>query len=77
MPRYIPPSIESIGLKKHLEATKQKHNDYGYDDFVKMRSTKPPVNPVNMARIFTVDVKTIKSWIAIYNRELNDENSRI
>jgi hypothetical protein len=72
MTRYTPPSIKDIGLKNHLDLTKKVHNGYGYDDFVKMRQPMPPVNPVNMARIFGVTRATMTKWIEIYNTEKDD-----
>lgn len=67
MPRYIPPRIADKGLERHLNDTAERHNGYAYNDFVDMRSRD--VNVANLARIFGVDVKTVKHWIEIYNKE--------
>ena len=60
-------NIERVGLKRHLEASKQEHNGYGYDEFVLMRYSK--VNKVNLARIFGVDRKTIDRWVEVLAKE--------
>jgi hypothetical protein len=77
MPRYIPPKIEERGLRSHLDFTRQNHNDYGYDDFVKMVSRDPNgvrrVNPANVARLFGVDRKTVIRWIEILEKETDLE----
>lgn len=70
MPRYIPPSIADRGLENHLDQTKSLHNDYGYADFVDMLSRD--VNKANLARIFGVDVKTVRKWVYIYQKENED-----
>lgn len=64
MPRYVPPSIEEIGLQSYLNNNATSHNGYGFDDFVKLFSTG--VNKVNLAKAFGVDRKTIDRWLEIY-----------
>lgn len=74
-PRINPQGIKKVGLKKHLDDTREYHNGYAYDDFVKMRDPHNTVNKVNMARIFKVDRRTIEKWINIYEEEIGNENS--
>lgn len=64
---YSPPGIRDKGLIKHLEDSKHLHNNYGYTDFLTMHDQK--VNTANMARLFNVDWRTMKKWIAIYKEE--------
>jgi len=69
--QYKPPKIEDIGLKNYLNQTKHKHNDCGYDEFVKRYELNEPKTV--MARAFSVDRLTINKWIVIYLKEINFE----
>ena len=60
-------SIRKLGLKKHLEATKTIHNNFGYDNFVVMLASG--VNVSNIAKAYNVDRRTVVKWLQIYKEE--------
>lgn len=73
--RYKPPSIEEVGLKKYLNGSKELHNSYGYDDFVRL--VESGLNKAGLAKAFQVERATIYKWLAIYETESgNDQQVR-
>lgn len=68
-----PNRIRSIGLKKHLDATKAEHNNRGYLEFVKYLEMGDEfgerVPGIKMARAFNVSRITMDRWIIIYHEE--------
>lgn len=69
--RYRPPSIEDVGLKKYLNQSKETHNGYGYDDFVRL--IESGLNKAGLAKAFQVERSTIYKWLAIYESESGSE----
>lgn len=65
--KYRPKSIREVGLRAHLDATKLKHNNFDYSDFVTM--VEQMVNKTNIAKAFGVHRGTVDTWIAIYKEE--------
>lgn len=63
--------ISEIGLKQHLDDSRNVHNNFGYDNFVTMINAD--VNDSNIARAFGVNRKTIKKWINIYKEQNEQE----
>lgn len=63
-------SIEFIGLKEHLESTKDKHNGHGYDKFVELMSLDVKVPTTEIARLYRVDRRIVMKWAVIYEKEL-------
>lgn len=63
--RYVPPSIEDYGgIKPFLDATKDKHNGYGYDDLEKnWKWGDNGMNITNLAKMFSVSWITMDGWI--------------
>lgn len=71
--RNIPRTIEEHGLKNYLDETKDIHDNFGYDEFVRMvgvNPTMPKVDKSNLGRTFCVDRRTISSWLEVYEKEL-------
>lgn len=64
MMRFTP--IEQLGLKKYLDGTSDIHNDYKYEDFIKM--VESGLNATNIAKAFKVDRRTIVHWTNIYEK---------
>lgn len=64
------PSIEELGLKKYLDDTREIHNNYGYDDFVKMLTQEKPMGKSSLAKMFNVERNTIYRWISVYEKEV-------
>lgn len=68
-------SIRFKGLRRYLNATKDEHNGYGYDDFVKMAGTPQEIHrhggpiKVSLAKIFKVSRHTMTKWLEIYLEE--------
>lgn len=56
-----------MGLKSYLNATSDYHNNFTYDDFIRLY--KLDLNMANMAKAFGVDYRTIKYWITIHETE--------
>ncbi len=71
MTRYIPPSIEDIGLEKHLDVDKAAHNGNGYREFKNMHEAEASITTI--ARKFRVDRKTVLKWVAVYEKQLADQ----
>lgn len=67
MSRYVPPRIESMGLKIFLDSSKSKHNGFGYAEFVKLY--KSEVNFQNLGRAFGVSRAAVVRWANIYEEE--------
>lgn len=70
MNAYRKPSIRDEGLESYLDKNAEKHNDFGYIEFVKMIESR--VNVANLARAFNVSPPTIANWIAILKEGTND-----
>lgn len=64
-------SIEHVGLKAHLNATRGEHNNFGYDDFVRIVEDSKGGRPskASMASIFNVSRHSMTKWLDIYNKE--------
>lgn len=73
MARHIPQTIREVGLKNYLTKTKTLHNDFGYEEFVKMAEEE--VNKSNIAKAFKVDRRTVASWLEVYEQELAEDGS--
>lgn len=69
--RYKPPAINDIGVEKHLNATAQEHNGFGFSEFKRMYDTH--VNTSNIARAFKVNRNTVTKWAVAYEKELAKE----
>ena len=69
--RYRPKTIEEVGLENHLNNTVDDHNGFDFSAFKRMYDAN--VNLSNLARSFNVDRRTISKWIAVYEKELADE----
>lgn len=63
---YRPLSIEQLGLRDYLDATKAQHNGYGYNDFVKLLEV---ASQQKIADRFGVNWYTVHRWLTIYNKE--------
>lgn len=70
MPRYVPQSIEDIGLEQHLNDTASQHKNNGYAEFLKLMEAEAP--KASIARYFGVDRQTVIKWARIYERNLSD-----
>lgn len=64
-----PPTIESVGLKKYLMDTSEKHDGWGYFTFTKC--INKGMSKSEIARTFKVSRNTIIKWVSIYEREQN------
>lgn len=68
-----PRSIESYGLKTYLDGQSWRHNNNGYDEFVKLldENKKDPrrVPLSEIGRHFDVDRRTVYNWIETYKKE--------
>lgn len=64
-----PDSIKAIGLEKHLDATKEEHNGFGYDAFSKMMDLEKRPAVASIAKIFGVSDNTVQKWISHYERQ--------
>lgn len=58
-------SIEEVGLKKFLDDSAERHNGYGYDDFVKNQK----LGKSGLAKLFGVDRDTIYRWLIVLEKE--------
>jgi len=61
---YIPPSIRTTGLLKHLDNTANEHNSYTGKDFDKMK--RSGAGMASISRIFGVAGHTGRKWERIY-----------
>ncbi len=68
--RYKPPGIKGMGLQQWLDASKERHDDHGYDDFVEMR--KKGINKSNIAYMFRVDRRSVTRWAELYDASLQN-----
>lgn len=60
-PRYVPPTLEQEGLKKHID----KHTNLGFEMFEV--SILRGVNIANLRRLFDNKAhRTLKRWIVVY-----------
>lgn len=64
----LPTSIKSEGLKSYLNRTKNEHDNYGYDQFVKEYNKGQ--SPASLARMFNVSRNTGHKWVKIHKHEL-------
>lgn len=72
MRKHPSDSLRVIGLKKHLDDTKDQHDGNDYDEFVKLLEYHAPLTRI--ADIFKVTRATIYRYLAQYEHEqLNDE----
>lgn len=68
-------SIRYKGLRKYLNGSKNEHNGYGYDDFVRMAGSADDVAgksgpaKASLAKIFKVSRHTMTKWIDVYLEE--------
>lgn len=62
------PSIESIGLAKYLDQTKDEHNGYTYADFEKFVEVVG-YGKTSIGRAFNVNRHTIYKWLDVYHKE--------
>lgn len=67
--KFIPkvPSIAKEGLKPYLERTKEEHNGYGYEEFVKRIELGEPKTV--MAKAFSVSKQTMYKWLEVHEQE--------
>lgn len=66
MPRYAPPSIDSLGgITPYLDQTKAEHNNYGAEDLKKnwRWGEGKHMNITGLATMFGVSWPTMDSWI--------------
>lgn len=68
-----PDSIRAIGLKKYLNQTADKHNNYTYSDFIKFVSGPATPTKTALARLFNVDRMTMSKWLSIHELEKTDK----
>lgn len=61
---YKPLSIKKEGLESYLNRTTDKHNGFGYLEFIKLMKAKVPVT--KLAKAFQVNRVTIKKWQNIH-----------
>lgn len=61
-----PNSIKAVGLKKHLNSTKDDHNGFDYEDFDRMMKAEKRPSVASMAKIFDVSDRTLQKWIYFY-----------
>lgn len=68
-----PRSIDAYGLQQYLDGTRWRHNDNGYDEFVKLmaenRRDPRRVSLTEIGRHFNVDRRTIYNWVDRYQNE--------
>jgi len=68
-----PDSIRSLGLERHLNTTKDLHNNRGYAELVKYINLGDelvePLPVTRMARAFNVTPITMDKWLIIYHEE--------
>ena len=66
-------TIKDVGLKRHLNSTKDEHNGLGYEDFLQLVDVaKHPSGKVNnnaIARAFGVDKRTVRNWLDVHEKE--------
>lgn len=55
-------SIDSKGLKSHIDGGRDAQNGYGYDDFVRMMTAQQQPSFTSVGHIFNKDGQTIKKW---------------
>lgn len=71
-----PDSIRAIGLKAHLEGTRDRHNDRGYAEFVKYVNDGDQFGEriplLKLARLFNTTRPTIERWLLIHDEESKD-----
>jgi transposase len=60
-------TIRSIGLKRYLNRTADRHKEHGYRDFV--AEVKDGQSVTALAVMFKVSRPTIYKWLAIYKTE--------
>lgn len=62
-------NIETIGLEKYLEETKEYHNGEGYDRFIFY--IRPELNIKNtvIGRLMNVNRRTVERWIEVHDKE--------
>lgn len=67
MQHYKPRSIEEMGgLRVYLDATRNKHGNNGYEDFILRIDI---ANRRKLAELFCVTEDTIYRWLKIRDRE--------
>lgn len=65
--------ISEKGLKNHLDQTKQMHNNYGYDDFVRLiqrEEDEGEFSKSKIANLFNISRVTLDKWIEIHDAEV-------
>lgn len=67
MVRYLPVSIKSEGLKSYLDRTKNQHDGFGYNRFVKEYNKGQ--TPAALARMFSISRNTAHKWVKIHKNE--------
>ena len=59
-------------LRRRLNSTKERHNGWGYTDFVRTaeanRHNGKYIGKSSMARTFNVDLHTMDHWLKIYEK---------
>lgn len=63
--------LEEMGLQDYLNASKEFHNGYGFEDFAKRIENDE--SRVSMAKDFGVTRTTIYEWIRLYDKMLAEE----
>ena len=74
--RHKPPTLEEIGLQNYLESSKETHDGYGYSDFLIMWQDKK-LNKSSIAKLFSVDRRTVARWIEAYQKESEVKENEI
>lgn len=71
MTRYVPPSIDDIGIRAFLDGTKHKHDGYDFLHF--QRELAKGQNISALARTYRCSWPTMKSYVDHYVKEYGGE----